>query len=133
MVNVLSHYFFNFVKKTLIQQLNVQVFALNGKSKRSVLPIPVINYCDLMRGQANTISVLKYVLADLNKHGKIFGVCPIAPNSFYLRDFYLDDASSPLLKMLRPNRKYMLNFTFTEEKSTKSVLIVSLEIYFSRN
>jgi Protein of unknown function (DUF1091) len=113
--------------------MNLHVFALNGKSKRSVLPIPVINYCDWMRGQANTISLLKFVLADLGKHGKIFGICPIAPDSFYLRDFYLDEAGSPLLKMLRPNRKYMFNFTMMEKQSTKSVLVVSIQVYFSRN
>jgi Protein of unknown function (DUF1091) len=106
---------------------------VTGQNKRLVLPLPALNYCDMMRGQVVPLDILNVVLDNLKQYGKLFNYCPIAPDIYYMNGFFFNETASPLTRMLRPGYKYMVKVIMTDENLKKAMSIFSVQVFFSKS
>jgi hypothetical protein len=116
-----------------ISQLKVQIFMVSGKIRRTLMPFPPVNYCDIMSGRLTPVATLRMIVDELAKFGNLLGPCPMKPGQYYLKDYTMDETASVVTRMMQEKDKFLSNFTVTDENSGRPVLITSYQVLFSCN
>jgi hypothetical protein len=114
-------------------QLKIRVFGVHGKIRRTLLPFPSINYCDVMSGHFIPMVTLQVMLAELKRFGNLVGPCPIVPGLYNMKDYTMDETASSFTKMLAEGSRYLSNYTLTDENFGRPVNIASFQILFTCN
>jgi hypothetical protein len=92
-----------------------------------------MDYCDVLRGFATNLSIVRKLIADLRKFGNIITPCPMKPGYYYLNKFWVDETQFPGYGLLRENFLLMLQLIFTDENEKKPIFLFDFQIFLKFN
>jgi hypothetical protein len=92
-----------------------------------------LDYCDVLRGFAKSLSIVKKLLDDLRKFGNIITPCPMKPGYYYLNKFWVNETQFPGHTLLKENFLLMAQLIFTDENETKPIFLYDFQIYATFN
>jgi hypothetical protein len=108
-------------------------FTFDGNKKRLFFDVPKMDYCDLLRGFATKLRIVKKLIDDLRKFGNIITPCPMQPGYYYLNQFWIDETTFPGYGLLRDNLLLMFQLKYTDENAVKPIYLMDAQIFVRYN
>jgi Protein of unknown function (DUF1091) len=102
-----------------------------GNSTKLLISINKINYCDLVRGQAQ-FKIVFALVQQLRQFGNLIGTCPMKPGFYTLDNFSVDETKILGYRVMQLNKLYGVDLTLRDENQRKSISLFNLKIFFKR-
>jgi Protein of unknown function (DUF1091) len=106
---------------------------MQGKTKRSLIRVPIINYCDMMRGHFMPMQLVQILIDRVRKFGRMIVPCPVQPGNYYIKGFYIDETEVPMYRLLQENYVFMMEIIFIQVILNKQETIFEMQGYGSCN
>jgi hypothetical protein len=120
---------FIFFSRYLNFQLKVKLFQVVGKTKRQIIALPDVNYCDVRRGMFGVMFVYKDLLEDLYKFGNLTSMCPLKKGYYNMKNILIKDNLFPPYVLRLGSGTYMVLLIVLDESSKTKLWVSTSEIY----
>jgi Protein of unknown function (DUF1091) len=92
------------------------------------MPLPKLNYCDIIR-TSKQVPIVSGIMEQLSNFGNTSLTCPIRKGPYYLHNFFVDDSNLPVVSLFAANSRMMAQLVFQDENGKTPVTVFKYGIY----
>jgi Protein of unknown function (DUF1091) len=98
------------------------------KGKRLLMPMPKLNYCDIIRTSKH-VPIVSGIMEQLANFGNTSLTCPIRKGPYYLHEFFVDDTSLSVVSLFASNSRMMAQVVLQDENGKSPINVFKYAIF----